>query len=177
MYTIPEQFIAAHRQSLETMQALALASLTGVEKLAELNLQAAKASLKEGVEQGVALLEKRDVQALTETLAESAQPTTDKFSAYAKHVYEIASETSAEIAKIAELQMSEGNRQLFSAIDTMAKNAPQGTEGLVTMVKSAVTAANSAWDQVNKAGKQAVEMAEANVATVTRAPVKRKVAA
>jgi len=41
-------------------------------------------------------------------------------------------------------------------------------------MKSAVSAANTAYDQVNKATKQVVEMAEANIvaASKTGAPVK-----
>jgi len=46
-------------------------------------------------------------------------------------------------------------------LDTMARNAPAGSEGVVTLVKSAVSAANTAFDQVSRATKQVVEMAEA----------------
>ena len=60
----------------------------------------------------------------------------------------------------------------------MAKNAPAGSEGIVTLVKSAMTAANSAYDQVNKATKQAVEVAEANIAAAAKStrPAARKAA-
>lgn len=172
MYTIPEQFTTMHRQSLEAMQEMAMASLAGWEKLAELNLQATKASIKEGVEQGVTLLETRDPKALGETFAEQAQPAGDKINAYAKHVAEIANQTGTELSRIVEKQMSEANRQMFTAVDAMAKSAPAGSEGLMTMMKSAMTAANSTWDQVNKASKQVVEMTEANVANVTRQAAK-----
>jgi hypothetical protein len=53
----------------------------------------------------------------------------------------------------------------------MAKNAPAGTEGVVTLVKQAVSAANSAFDQVSKATKQAVEVAEANMAAAAKTTV------
>ena len=46
---------------------------------------------------------------------------------------------------------------------------------VVTFVKSAVSAANNAFDQVNKATKQAVEMAEANMIAASKtAPRARK---
>jgi phasin family protein len=179
MFAFPDQFVALHRQSLESAQAIALASFAGFERLTQLNVQAAKTSLEEGVQKGVSLLETRDVKALTDSLAESAQPASDKFTAYAKHVYEIASETGTEISKVVEKQYSEGNRQLSAAIEALAKNAPAGSEGVVTLVKSAVTAANSAFDQVNKATRQVVELTEANVASATnatRAATKRKAA-
>ena len=58
--------------------------------------------------------------------------------------------------------------QYSDAIDALAKNAPAGSEGLVTMVKQAVSATNSAFDQVSKATKQAVEMAEANMSAAAK---------
>jgi hypothetical protein len=39
---------------------------------------------------------------------------------------------------------------------------------MVTLVKSAVSAANTAFDQVSRATKQVVEMAEANIATAAK---------
>ena len=179
MFAFPDQFVALHRQSLESAQAIALASFAGFERLAQLNVQAAKASLEEGVQKGVSLLETRDVKSLSDSFSESAQPAGEKITAYAKHVYEIASETGTEISKVVEKQFAEGNRQLTAAIEAVAKNSPVGSEGVVTLVKSAVTAANATWDQVNKAGRQVVEMTEANVANATnvaRAASKRKAA-
>jgi phasin family protein len=179
MFAFPDQFVALHRQSLEAAQAIAFASFAGFERISQLNVQAAKASVEEGVRNGVALLETRDARAFVESIPESAQPAADKASAYAKHVYEIASETGADISKVIERQFSEGNRQLTAAIEAFAKNAPVGSEGVVTLVKSAVTAANSAFDQVNKATRQVVELTEANVAnatTATRAASRRKAA-
>jgi hypothetical protein len=39
---------------------------------------------------------------------------------------------------------------------------------MVTFMKSAVSAANTAYDQVNKATKQVVEMAEANMVAASK---------
>ena len=169
MFAFPDQFIALHRQSLESAQAIAMASFAGFERLTQLNVQAAKTSVEEGIQKSVSLLGTQDVKALANAVSESAQPAGDKFTAYAKHVYEIASETGGEISRVVERQFSEGNRQLTAAIEALAKNSPVGSEGVVTLVKSAVTAANATWDQVNKASRQVVEMTEANVASAATA--------
>jgi phasin family protein len=166
MFAFPDQFVALQRQSLESAQAIAMASFAGFEKLAQLNVQAAKTSVEENVQKGMSLLETRDAKAIAETFSESAQPS-DKFSAYVRHVYEIASETGAEISKVVEKQFSESNRQLTASIEALAKNSPVGSEGVVTLVKSAVTAANATWDQVNKA---------ANATSAARTSGKRKTA-
>ena len=63
---------------------------------------------------------------------------------------------------------ADSNKQLYSAIDAMAKNAPAGSEGVVNMVKQAVSSANTAFDQVSKATKQVVELAEANMAAAAK---------
>ena len=169
MINTPEQFIHLQKASFEMFQAVALKSVEGVEKLAELNIQAVKASLIESNAQFKKVVEAKDPQAVADMAMAGTQPGADKMSAYAKHVYEIANECGTEIAKLIEKQFAESNKEMAAAIDAMAKSAPAGTEGVVTLVKSAMTAANSAYDQVNKATKQAVEMAEANVAAATKA--------
>lgn len=178
MLNNPEQFAQINQEALETMQAVVLKSLEGFEKLADLNMQAVKASLTESNDQVKAVLGAKDAKAFADLATAAGQPAADKFASYSKHVYEIASETGAEIAKLFEKQVAEGNKQFAAAVEAMAKNAPAGSEGVVTFVKSAVTAANTAYDQVNKATKQAVEMAEANLASVakTARPASKKAA-
>jgi phasin family protein len=168
MMNSPEQMVQMQKSALETLQAVALKSLEGFEKVAELNIQAMKASMEETSEQFKALMGARDPKALADLAMAGAQPAADKAAAYTKHVYDIANETGTEIAKLFEKQFAEANVQFNAAIDAMAKNAPAGSEGMVTFVKSAMSAANSAYDQVNKATKQVVEMAEANMTAAAK---------
>ncbi len=168
MIQTPEQFATLSKTSFDLMNSAARASMAGFERLAALNMQAARSTFDESTEMMKSLLEVKDVKSLSELSATSMQPTADKAASYAKHCYEIASETSAELARLVEKQMADGNKQLFAAIDSMARNAPAGSEGVMTLVKSAVSAANTAFDQVSRATKQVVEMAEANVAAASK---------
>jgi len=176
MFNTPEQLIAAHKAALEAMQAVAMKSIEGFERLVELNLQATKDAVSEGNEQMMALLSAKDAKAVSDLTSQSVQPASDKAAAYAKSIYDIARETSAEIARIYETQMSEANKQVFTTIESMAKKTPTGSEGVMSFVKSAMAASNSAWDQVNKTTRQVVEMAEANVAAVAKGTRPRKAA-
>ena len=177
MVNSPEQFVVLQKAALDTFQAVALKSVEGFERLSELNIQAVKASLAESGEQAKVLLGAKDAKALADLAATGAQPAAEKAAAYAKHVYEIANDYGTEIAKLFEKQFAESNKQLNAAIEAVAKNAPAGTEGIVTFVKSAVTSANTAFDQVNKATKQVVELAEANLAAAAKkGPVAKKAA-
>ncbi len=168
MVTTPEQFLQIQKAALEIFQSATLTSIEGIEKLAALNVQAARASIDESTDALKSMSEVKDAKQFADLATSSVQPATDKVTAYYKHVYEIANETGSELAKLVEKQFADGNRQLYAAIDALAKNAPVGTEGVVTLVKQAVSAANTAFDQVSKATKQAVEVAEANIAAAAK---------
>jgi phasin family protein len=170
--TTPEQFAAAYQSNLETMFFLAHTTFSGVEKLVELNLSALKANLQEGAGKTRTLMGLKDPQDLISFQAAQFQPAAEKAVAYSRHLYDIASTTQAEFSKLAEVHIAEANKKLVSMIDTASKNAPAGSETAVAMMKSAIAAANSTYDSLSKATKQAVEIAEANVAAATNAAVK-----
>jgi hypothetical protein len=52
------------------------------------------------------------------------------------------------------------------------KNAPAGTESAAALVKSAIAAASNAMESMQKATKQATEVAEANFTALTNTAVK-----
>ena len=56
-------------------------------------------------------------------------------------------------------------------IDSASKNAPAGSETAVAVMKSAVAAANNAFESVQKAVKQASDVAEANFQAVQNTAV------
>ena len=61
---------------------------------------------------------------------------------------------------------------MAESIDQLAKNAPTGSESAVALLKSTLASANNAYDSINKAAKQAVEVAESNLAAAASATVK-----
>lgn len=167
-----EQVLAAHKANIDTLFTLSQASFDGMEKLIDLNVQAAKTSLHEASEHAKALLSVKDAQELLSLQATLLQPNAEKVVAYTRHVYEIASGTQAEVGKLAETQATEAQKKFLGVIDTAVKNAPAGTESAVALVKSAVTAANNAFESVQKAAKQAAEVAEANFQAVSNTAAK-----
>ncbi|MHA6823833.1 phasin family protein [Ralstonia pseudosolanacearum] len=157
-----EQIAAAQKANLETFFGLTNKAFEGVEKLVELNLQVVKATLAENVEHSKKALSAKDAQELLAVHTAAVQPLAEKVLAYNRHLYEIFSDTQTEFGKVAETQIAEGSRKLQALIDNVSKNAPAGSESAVALVKSALSAANNAYDSVQKATKQAVELAESN---------------
>jgi phasin family protein len=167
-----EQLMAAQKANVETLFGLTNKAFEGVEKLVELNLQVARAALSEVAETTMAALSVKDAQELLALQASLLQPAAEKAASYSRHLYDIAAGTNAEVAKVAEAQMSEAQKKVLSVVDNAVKNAPAGSENAVALVKSAVAAANNAYDSVQKAAKQAAEVAEANFQAVTNSAVK-----
>ena len=172
MYMTPEQIAVANKSNLETLFGLTNKAFEGVEKLVELNLQVAKATLAESAENTKAAMGVKDAQELLALQASLLQPSAEKAAAYSRHLYDIAQSTSSEFTKTAEAQLSEIQKSFASVVDGALKNAPAGSENVVTLVKSAIGAANNAFESVQKAAKQATEMAEANFTAVTNTAVK-----
>ncbi len=167
-----EQVLAAHKANVETLFGLTNKAFEGVEKLVELNLQVAKTALSEAADTTAAALSVKDAQELLSLQAALLQPTAEKAASYSRHIYDIASATSAEVAKAAEAQFADVQQKFAAVVDNAAKNAPAGTENAVALVKSAVAAANNAFESVQKAAKQAVEVAETNFQAATSQAVK-----
>jgi phasin family protein len=158
----PEQLVATQKANLETLHGLTAKAFEGVEKLVELNLQATKAALGESAQHSQALLSVKDAQELIALQASLFQPLAEKAAAYSRHLYDIASGTGAEFSKAFESKIAESQAQFAAMVDNAAKNAPAGSETAVAVMKSAVAAANNAFESVQKAVKQASEVAEAN---------------
>ncbi len=166
-----EQIVAAQKAHLETLFGLTHKAFEGVEKLVELNVQATKAALTESASNAQALLSVKDAQELLSLQASLMQPLAEKTVAYSRHLYDIAAGTGAEFSKAAEATAADTQKKILAVVDNAAKNAPAGSETAVAVMKSAVSAANNAMESVQKAVKQAPEMAEANFNTVTATAV------
>ena len=173
----PEQMLAAQKAQLETLFGLTNKAFEGIEKLVELNLQVAKATLAETAETTKAALSVKDAQELLALQAGLLQPAAEKAAAYSRHLYDIVAGTNAEVTKVAEATIADGQKKVLAVVDNAVKNAPAGTESAVALVKSAVAAANNAYESAHKAAKQASEVAEANFQAMTNTAVKATQAA
>jgi phasin family protein len=167
MYVTPEQIQAANKSNVETFLAIANAQFAALEKLASLNATVVKNAFEDSIANTRALLGAKDVQEFVGLQNTFSQPAIEKAIAYSKNVYEVATDTNAELAKVAERRVAEWNENFVSLLDKVSKNAPAGSDIAVAAVKSMLAAANSAYDNMNRVAKQATEMAEANVSAAT----------
>ena len=171
-FVTPEQFAASNKAGVETLLSIANTAFASAERLAALNLNVGRAVLEDSVNNIKALLSVKDAQEFVSLQSSLAQPALEKAVAYARSVYEISTEAQGQLSKIVEEQASEINKTVAATLDKVAKSAPAGSDVAVAAVKSAIAAANSAYDSMSEAAKQVAEIAEANVAAATDATVK-----
>jgi len=166
-----EQVLASNKANIDTLMGLTSKAFEGVEKIVELNLSASKAALAESGENTKSMLSVKDAQELMALQSSLLQPLAEKTAAYSRHLFEIASGSTAELSKSFEGQAAEAQKSFMGLVDTATKNAPAGSESAVAMMKSAVTAATTALETVQKAVKQATETAETNFKAATATAV------
>ena len=163
----PEQIVASQKANVETLFGLTAKAFEGVEKMVELNLSVAKTALDESANNTQAAMSVKDAQELLAMQANLFQPLAEKTAAYSRQLYDIASGTSSEFTKAFEAQTAAAQKQFASLVDSAAQNAPAGSEQAMAMMKGAMTAANTAFESVQKAVKQATDLAESNLAAVS----------
>jgi phasin family protein len=179
MYVTPEQIAATNKAGVEALLGLANSQFAAFERWSNLNLNATKAAFEDSMNHAKALLGAKDAQEFINLNAAAAQPALEKAIAYSRSVYEVVAQSQAELTKAAEAQAAELNRSVVGFLDKVSKNAPAGSDVAVAAVKSALAAANTAYDSFTKVAKQATEIAEANFTAVTTAAkeTRKKVAA
>jgi len=171
MATTITELMELQKGQLDAWNAIGQAVFNATEKLVNLNIAAAKAAFQDASESSQTLLGARDVQEFLALANGVSQPTLEKLVGYSRNAYGIASGTSAELTKIFESQLSEANRKVADLVDFAAKNAPTGSEPAVSMFKTAVAAANTAFDTASKAARQATDWAESNLAAAASATI------
>ena len=167
MYISPEHIAASNKASVETLVGLANTQFATLARLSALNFSTASSAFKESGSYTKSLLGAKDAQEFAALSATAAQPVLDRAIAYSRGVYEIATQTQAELNKLTQAQVGEFNKNIIGYLDTVAKNAPAGSDVAIAAVKSALAVANSAYDGVSRVTKQATELAETNFAAAT----------
>jgi len=152
-----DQLTAANEAAINQFTYFAQLSLANVERFTELGLGAARASVEQAAAHAQSL-------------------------AGAKDVHEVIALNSAAIEPVMkrafEKQTAELNRAAVAALEEAFKYAPAGSESVVDNVKTAIAAAQSAYNNIASINKQVYDTVqktvEQNVATVKSAATKAK---
>jgi hypothetical protein len=73
------------------------------------------------------------------------------------------------LTEVVNAQYQEVNRQVQWFAENVAQNAPVGSEAAIAFLKQAMTLANTAYENAQKATKQVVDVAQSNLNAATKA--------
>jgi len=172
MYNATEQFVELNKANVAQASKLAAITLGNAEKLMNLNLSAAKTVVAQGIQNAQAAAEVKDVQELFTLRARLAESGMQTALAYSRTFYELASEAQAELTAVSEETWASYSKGVAHWVDTASKNAPAGSDVAVNAFKSTFAATTAAFDQFQKATRQAVNLADASVRAAAASAVK-----
>ena len=171
MYQTPEQLVAMNKANLEVAMKFAGVALQGAERILDLQLKAAKTAFADSVENAKTIATVKDIKELASLKDSMAQPSLEKATAYAKSIYDVTAATQAQFGALVEVQVSEFNKQVVTALDKMVKTAPAGSEVGIAAFKSAIAAVNSGYDNISKVAKQFSEATQSNIEAAAKQAV------
>ena len=166
MYQTPDQLFALNKSNVEAVLRFASVAREGTQRMFDLQLNAAKSAVADGIQNARALSAVRDVEQLATLKDTLVQPSFEKATAYAKQVYDVAAETQSEFGRLVEEQVAEMQKQVIATLDQIVKTAPAGSEVGIAAVKSTLAAVNSGFDNFTKVAKQIGEVTQTNIESV-----------
>jgi len=163
--TRPSQVIELQRMHFDALNSLGHAVLAAAEKLTQLNLGAGRQAIDRFTETA------RSLGCVADPAAALAltQPSIEQLMSYSRNLVAIGNGLHAEVARVVETQIAEGNRRVSALVEYAARNAPAGSENVVSLLRGAVAAGHSTFDTVTRTARQAAEWADANVAAAANA--------
>ena len=166
MYNASEQIAEFSKVNVAQAIRFAALSLENAEKFVTCNLTAAKAALAQGVEGAQAVATVKDVQDLVVLRTKIAEAQVQQAVGYSRDIYDIAAEAQAEYSAFAEEAFAMYTKGVTAWVDRASKSAPAGSDVAVNAVRSTIAATTAVFDQFQKASKQVVNLADANVRAV-----------
>jgi phasin family protein len=158
-----DQMSAANEAAIEQYTHFAQLSLANFEKFAELGLGAARDSVELATKHAQSVAGARDVHELIALNSAAFEPAMKRAYAFSRTAYETVAETNDEFKRVFEKQSAELNKAAVAALEEAFKYAPAGSETVVGNVKSAIAAAQSAYDNMASMNKQFYETVEKTV--------------
>lgn len=151
-----DQFAAVHKNNLANLAKLSNTTLDGIQKLTELNLQAARAAMAEGqvILQAVSA---------NKGLGDVPQSAADKAIEYARHVCEIATRAQADLARAVEEQYEQQQRSVQAFVDAFVKNAPAGSEAISATLQATLDNATQSYRAAQALSQQLTGLASATL--------------
>lgn len=168
-----EKLVAAQKQAADQMQKLGATAFTGLEKFVDVTLEATRSVWVDSAAEALAVLEAKNPRDALAAQASLVKPLAEKTLNYGRTVCAIASETGAELGRMAEGRVVEARKVATEVLEGLARQAPAGSEAAVAAVKTALDAGQQVADAVQVSARQVLSQAEQQMGAVADALISR----
>ena len=127
MTNASEKLVATAKAGLTATQELATKAQAATQKLVDLNMSTAKATLSDSLDHAKAVMAAKDPQALAALQAGLAQPAAAKATAYAEEFQKIVAGANAEFTKAGQANMDDVQKGYAALMASATNPAPAGT--------------------------------------------------
>jgi phasin family protein len=166
-----EKLIAVSKTNIDTLYSFLTISLESIEKLSSHHLSALREVAQEQLDSTHRLLESKSLSDVSSLQGGFGFPQFEQVAAYQRGIVDISSGTQEHLIKLLERQQAEFNKAISLLLDGYAKSSAN-SEVAVAAVKSAISAANSAFENANKAARQVANITEAGLSAASSATVR-----
>ena len=163
-----EQAAVAQRANLDFFFGMAGKLLEGEEKLIRLNLDTTKTTFADWYQRMQAGLTTKEGEEATGLQNALVQPSAEKVMTYERQAAEIVSAMQTQLAEVVNAQYQEVNREVQWFVENFAQNAPVGSEAAIALLKQGASLANTACESVQKATKEAVDIAQSSLSAAAK---------
>lgn len=161
-----DTFLSNQKSVLNTLHALASISLNNLEKVASHHLASSRRTLDQHFTQGQEILNSKDEPGALSLSSAYVQPNINNGIDYLRGLHEIVSEAQEQTISLLEHKHGEWHKTISATLEWYAQSTGHA-DATVAAFRSAVSAANSAFENAHKTARQVASIADAGVKAAT----------
>jgi phasin family protein len=165
-----EQMSVAQKASAEVLMTIMRTSFEGMQRLAELNMAAARETFSSNVATVSRLAASKDVGDVARANQELARP--ERLIEYWRNVYDLVSAMQKDVTAVMQANYTQLTRSAASAIEQKKSSAVDGSDVMASVMKNMLEQTNKAFDNLTTVASQMTNLANANIQAATTATAK-----
>lgn len=169
-----KKFAKAGEDAADAFLTAAQSTLRSAEQFTALNLTMARTAIESATATAKALLSARTPEEAMKLPVEASKAAADQTAAYARSLYDIATQAQQEMVKLSETRYLEFQNTMNRLLDEAAQNAPAGSEAALASMRNAMSTANAAFDTLTTAARQLATAVQTNVGNLGESARKGK---
>ncbi len=156
-----EQMFVAQKASSEVLVAIMRTSFEGMQRLAELNMAAAKGVLSNTASTANALASSKDMADMTKLSPQMAKP--EEMLEYWRSVYDLVTGMQKDVTAVMQANYRQLAKTAASAIEQRKSTAVDGRDMMANAMKDVLETTNKAFDNMSAMAGQMASIAGANM--------------